>query len=177
MTTWFTADTHFGHENIIRYCSRPYDRVGQMDFDLARRWNEVVGDDDLVYHLGDFAMGKPDRWPAYRAELRGRIILVRGNHDRYLERVADAMRYEEVLINAVVEVEGVRCWLNHYPVASHDERYLKRPTAPGPYDLALCGHVHDNWRVRDGVVNAGVDVWGFAPVRLEQLLAARDGDG
>jgi calcineurin-like phosphoesterase family protein len=85
--TWLTSDTHFGHENIIRYCGRPYRTLGEMDYDMARRWNERVGVDDLVYHLGDFAMGDPERWPDYRAQLHGRIILVRGNHDRHLERL------------------------------------------------------------------------------------------
>lgn len=63
MTTWLTSDTHFGHENIIRYCSRSYASLREMDYDMARRWNERVGPADLVYHLGDFAMGDPERWP------------------------------------------------------------------------------------------------------------------
>lgn len=76
MTTWITSDTHFGHENIITHCQRPYRSVAEMNFDFARRWNAVVAPDDLVYDLGDFAVGDPDGWPHYRFALNGRIVLV-----------------------------------------------------------------------------------------------------
>lgn len=155
MATWLTSDTHYGHEKIIAYCNRPYSSAAEMNFDFARRWNEIVAPEDLVYHLGDFAMGDPDSWPKYRATLNGRIILVRGNHDRKIDRVLDRMRFEDVIENAIVEIDGVRCWLNHYPLVEDDEdrdyrgrRNLVRPPAPGEYDLALCGHIREKWTVK-----------------------------
>jgi calcineurin-like phosphoesterase family protein len=172
MTAWLTGDTHFGHQNIIAYCNRPYTTLGQMHDDLTTRWNEVVGPEDTVYHLGDFAMGHPELWPAYRAALNGRIILVRGNHDRHLDRVIERMNFTDVIENAVVEIDGVSCWLNHYPPTPDHRGVVKRPQAPGPYDLALCGHVHDSWKVHDAVVNVGVDIWGYAPIRVADALAA-----
>lgn len=65
MATWLTSDTHYGHENIIAYCNRPYGSAAEMSYDFARRWNDIVAPEDLVYHLGDFAMGDPDGWPRY----------------------------------------------------------------------------------------------------------------
>ena len=32
---WFTADFHLGHENIIRYCDRPFETISEMDADIA----------------------------------------------------------------------------------------------------------------------------------------------
>ena len=55
MALWLTSDLHFGHENIIRYCDRPFADVDAMNRALVDRWNEVVGDDDVVWVLGDFA--------------------------------------------------------------------------------------------------------------------------
>jgi calcineurin-like phosphoesterase family protein len=98
--------------------------------------------------------------------------LVRGNHDRHLERVIDAMDLSDVIENAVIQIDGMRCWVNHYPPTPDHRGVVKRPEAPGPYDLALCGHVHDAWRVHDGIVNVGVDVWGFSPIRVADALAA-----
>ena len=51
---FFTSDLHLGHANIIRYCDRPFANVGEMDAELIRRWNETVGEEDVVYFLGDF---------------------------------------------------------------------------------------------------------------------------
>lgn len=174
MAIWLTSDTHFGHANIIAYSNRPYTDVEAMNADLIARWNAVVKPSDSVYHLGDFAMGMPDRWPEYRAALNGRIVLVRGNHDRHMRRVLSAMNFTDVVENVVVELDGIRCWLNHYPPTPDHRGIVKRPSAPGPYDLALCGHVHNSWQVFDGVVNVGADVWGFRPIRVADALAARD---
>lgn len=166
---FFTADTHFGHANIIRYSGRPFADAQEMNRELVRRWNAVVGPRDIIYHLGDFAMGPPSEWSKFCKKLRGHKVLVRGNHDRN----ADFMReigFDAVHDNIVVEIDGVRVWMNHYPIESHDERDLKRPIAPSAYDVALCGHVHRAFEVRAGVVNVGVDVWNYAPTTLPQIL-------
>ena len=57
MQTHFTADTHFNHANIIRYCRRPFGSVREMNEALVSNWNRVVAEDDVVYHLGDFGFG------------------------------------------------------------------------------------------------------------------------
>lgn len=54
---WFTSDTHFGHENIIRFCNRPFRNAEEMNAELIRRWRETVPKDGIVFHLGDFAHG------------------------------------------------------------------------------------------------------------------------
>ena len=59
MNRYFTADTHFGHGNIIKYCNRPFKNHLEMDDELIRRWNNVVSNEDEVYHLGDFEFGAP----------------------------------------------------------------------------------------------------------------------
>ena len=57
MSTWFSSDTDFGHANIIHYCDRPYTSFSEMDDALVANWNQVVRPNDIVYHLGDFALG------------------------------------------------------------------------------------------------------------------------
>ena len=175
MRTFFTSDQHFGHANIIRYCGRPYASVGEMNFDMTRRWNEVVQPNDRVFCLGDFAMGDQSAWPGYRGELNGRIELVLGNHDKSKATML-GVGFDEVHDNVVVDIDGYKLWLNHFPpAASGNEDYrgrreYVRPVAPALYDIALCGHVHEKWTVSDGVVNVGVDRWAFRPIRLDDIL-------
>ena len=54
MTVFFTADTHFGHYNIMRYIDRPFKSVDEMNNTIITNWNKVVSKSDRVYHLGDF---------------------------------------------------------------------------------------------------------------------------
>ncbi len=84
-----------------------------------------------------------------------------------------AVGFAEVVENVVVDVEGARVWMNHYPIDnSADHRGYIRPKAPGPYDIAVCGHIHQKWKVKERCVNVGVDVWDFKPIPLADVRAA-----
>ena len=50
---FFTSDHHFGHTNILKFCNSPFNSIEQMNEELIKRWNEKIGPDDEVYHLGD----------------------------------------------------------------------------------------------------------------------------
>src|ERR1700744_1409385 len=78
---YFTSDTHFGHENIIRYSNRPFKDVEHMNEELVRRWNSRVGHTDIVYHLGDVALMKGADPDSILIRLNGIIHLCPGNHD------------------------------------------------------------------------------------------------
>ncbi len=54
---WFTADFHFGHSHIIRYCNRPFRSVAEMDQAILDRLNASVKVNDILYFLGDFCIG------------------------------------------------------------------------------------------------------------------------
>lgn len=80
---FYLADTHFSHTNIIGHCGRPFRHAGAMDETMIRRWNTVVGENDIVYHLGDFSfeLANQERVRWIFGRLNGRKYLVLGNHD------------------------------------------------------------------------------------------------
>lgn len=178
MTIWFTSDLHFGHANIITYCRRPFHSVDNMNKLLIMQWNEVVADDDTVYVLGDVALGKMADTLPLCSQLKGTKKLVPGNHDRCWtgHRKAGGWkeRYEEVgfeiLPNQVdFELDFTLC---HFPYAGDsqaEDRYVEhRPIDTGR--ILLHGHVHDAWKAKDNMINVGVDVWGYYPVSLDDIL-------
>ena len=61
MKYFVISDTHFGHENIIQYCNRPFKNVEEMDSALIKNWNETVSNKDVVIRLGDFAFCSKER--------------------------------------------------------------------------------------------------------------------
>lgn len=79
---YFTSDTHFGHENVIKFNNRPFKNVEQMDSMLIRNWNSVVDYDADVYHLGDFSLTTPERTLRILEQLNGNIHLIKGNHEK-----------------------------------------------------------------------------------------------
>jgi len=157
---FFTSDCHFDHKNIIKYCDRPFNDVDEMNETIIRNWNSVVGENDFVYHLGDFSFHNKDPYH-WLDRLNGNIILIQGNHDRKFDK---AMEYGAVIFKEkeVVVIEcGVEITLSHYP--PEEDVILD--------GLYLYGHTH-----RDVTPNCqlahhvGCDSWNFTPVTLKQIL-------
>lgn len=180
---YFTADLHFGHENIIKYCARPFASVTEMNAALVANWNAVVTADDEVWVLGDVAMGPIDDSLANVSELHGRKILVCGNHDRcwagseradaaWLDRYRQA-GFDEIHQGTVATtLAGIDVAAGHFPYEgdSHDEdRFTRwRPHDDGKW--LVHGHVHTNWTVQGRQINVGVDVWDYSPVAEATIL-------
>ena len=134
MRTFIIADTHFGHSNIIKYCDRPFVTTEEMDSKLIERWNSVVGKDDIVYHLGDFALGNMTKVSGYRKQLKGKIFLIQGNHDGY-----SIKRYYEAGFDKVYDKPII---YQDFFILSHQPQPLFM-TESMPY-ANIYGHVHNN---------------------------------
>ena len=119
---FFTADTHWGHRNIIKYCQRPFSCIEEMDDALITNWNRVVGKDDIIFHLGDFAMGGSAEWSRLLQKLNGKIYLILGNHD--MKTIgAGFSRLEGVAMQMLINVKGQKIYLNHYPFLCYGGAY------------------------------------------------------
>lgn len=173
MNIFFTSDTHFGHKNIIKYCDRPFESVGDMDDELVDRWNAVVQPNDTVYHLGDFAFAGTKRITELTARLNGSIVLVAGNHDKQITRSnARLLGFYDYLHSGDLLAFGHSVYLGHHPIPY---------TLPPQFSTQFCGHVHEIWKYKHSrystVVNVGVDQWDYKPVVLDELLGFAESVG
>ena len=137
---FFTSDTHFNHENILRFCNRPFANIEEHDKALIENWNSVVGINDTVFHLGDFCFGNPQAVEHIAKQLNGHIILIRGNHDdKNLQKSLWGL-FEEVLYQARIQVDGRTVYLNHFPFLcfAHADPDMYKDS----YAYNLYGHVH-----------------------------------
>jgi calcineurin-like phosphoesterase family protein len=129
---------------------------------MTRQWNEQVSKDDVVYHLGDFAMGPSDLLDDTRAKLNGKIILVRGNHDRSRSRMLSA-GFEDVVDQLRLNTPELgNVYMQHNP---------NNIPAGLIADLILCGHIHDLWLTKSfsccKIINVSVDGQCWAPAKLK----------
>lgn len=81
---WFTSDTHFGHENVLKFTGRPWETIWQMNDAIVDSINGRVAVDDELYILGDFSfkMTAQDAYALRKRIACRRIHLVPGNHDK-----------------------------------------------------------------------------------------------
>lgn len=186
MNTWFTADHHFGHANIITYCNRPFYSAGEMDEAMVARWNEVVRPDDVVYHLGDLTLSKDIRYVAGILErLNGVVRLVPGGHDKWVNRITSRWegdvfsRKLQVLPPLVIlplpgQLKKVVVSLCHYPMLSWERSHHGMPHfhghSHGGYGITGgSGDGETGGRKRGVRIDVGVDCWDFYPVHLNTL--------
>jgi calcineurin-like phosphoesterase family protein len=159
MTIWFSADLHLGHESIIRYTGRPFASVDLMDREIIARWNAAVGPKDDVWLLGDFCYGGAAAAAAYLGQLKGRVHLVAGNHDRPSIRKlggwASTQDFKEILVGNQ-KISMMHYAMRTWPSSHHGA-------------LHLYGHSHGALPGNRQSTDVGVDVWDFRPVRLEEI--------
>ncbi len=196
--TFFTADLHLGHKNIMKYCDRPWETVEEMNAALVERWNSVVGPDDTVWVLGDLTLKQPSVYKDLFLSLNGsNKYLIAGNHDRCFyafhshrsDEVFSHYRnlYSECGFTDIYPV-GSRwmrvesCGLQDGPLSDHkvlfshypvkevvESQYVTGHEPSGIGHWNLCGHVHNAWKHKGMSINIGVDVWDYTPVSAAQV--------
>ena len=173
---FFTSDTHFGHKNIIKFCNRPFKDTNEMNEALINNWNRVVGPDDTIFHLGDFAFGGSYLWNNMLDRLNGHIHLIIGNHDRKNLRQGYSAKFESISPQLQINIDGRSVYLNHYPFLCYGGSYR------GDRDAVwqLFGHVHsgplssgkDSERLKmlfPYQYDVGVDNNNFTPISWENV--------
>lgn len=130
--TFFIADTHFYHKNIIDYENRPFKDIDEMASTLISNWNSVVHKDDRIFVLGDFAFHPKEHINSLVPKLHGNKILIMGNHDcASLKSYMDA-GFKEVYKYPII--------LDNFWILSHVPMYINKNM---PY-ANIFGHVHSN---------------------------------
>jgi calcineurin-like phosphoesterase family protein len=183
---WFTSDTHFAHSNICRATTnwtgadnvtRDFKSLDHMNDTLVNNINEVVGEDDILIHLGDWSFGGFENIELFRNRINCKNVhLVFGNHDHHIRRDREGIQslfsstQDYLMIDLRVHKPGkivdrhtLICM--HYPLISWD----------GMNDgtVHLFGHVHlpKELRLLEGkAMDVGVDGNKYYPIEITEVL-------
>lgn len=132
---FFISDTHFGHENMLKFTNytgermRPFDSIEELDELMIENWNKMVGPNDRIYHLGDVVYKCKNR-DQIMSRLNGKKVLIKGNHDR--DQLGWYMKYFED-VRGTFHIEG-NYLLSHFPIHSDSK---------GRFVRGLHGHIHN----------------------------------
>ena len=150
METYFTSDTHYWHKNILKFTERPYKTVEEMTNDMINKWNKQVNNEDIVYYLGDLCLGNYEQTVDVLQRLKGKIILIKGNHDfsKHYKKINElGLLHEYHEVGITLKHNKQQMWLTHYPF----EIGLR------PRKWSIHGHIHQNESSLDNQINVGVD--------------------
>ena len=165
---FFISDTHFNHENILKYENRPFNSVKEMNEEMIKLWNSVVKPGDVVYHLGDVGVKKDNLYDILN-QLNGTIYLIKGNHDySILNDTRIVNRFEWVKDYHVIrKLINKKIILFHFPIQVWDSEHYGA--------IHLFGHIHSNpnnvmkYQIPNSF-NVSADVIGLKPISLYDIL-------
>jgi calcineurin-like phosphoesterase family protein len=185
---YFWSDPHLGHDNIIRYCNRPFIKEGdldnkgnwkseyianlrceEMDKIIIKNVNEKVDINDTLICLGDFCMTKSSEasnapkkaFDYYRNQIKCKnIIFIKGNHDSNNST-------KTIIESMVINHGGKRIYLTHNPKFAKED-----------FHWNFCGHTHGNQGTfkklgrKSVIIDLSVDCWGFRPIDINEINQA-----
>lgn len=171
---YFTSDWHFCHDREFLYGPRGFTNPHDMNAAIIKNYNEIIQPDDDVYVLGDCMLNDNEEGMKCIKQLKGRIHIIRGNHDSpaRLELYRNCYNVVEVCDAKFLVIKGYNIFLSHYPsiVSNYDaDRPLNKRT------ISICGHSHtkDKWLDFDKglIYHAELDAHDNKPVSFEQVIA------
>lgn len=155
---FFTSDLHLDHDNVRYHCDRPFQSVEEMNSKLIDNWNNIVTSKDTVIIGGDFAWKRHGR---FINMLKGKKILVLGNHDKMSQEILNQFsEVHELLFKVFGKIQIMIC---HYPMKSW------RNSCHGSWHLY--GHCHGRMTEFESInsFDIGVDVWNYTPIPFEVI--------
>ncbi len=188
---FFTSDTHYNHKNINDSTTewvnpgnktrKGFKDLGHMNDTIVNNINNVVGENDYLIHLGDFAFGGVEYVKEFRKRILCKnIILFEGNHDSSISKNTDGIQgYFKYVIpygildirrpltfnknNNMVEKFNFVCC--HFPIASWD--------GMNKNNYHLFGHCHLNQQQKclgNKSMDVGMDGNNLIPYSLDEIL-------
>jgi len=166
---FFISDLHLFHENIIKFCNRPFKDAREMTETIIRNWNETITDEDQVVFLGDFIIGykDPKGISEYIYEcLNGEKYFIRGNHDSD-EKISDKIPWlpNDCKIRWV-NYRDCSIALSHYPFEKKDLKPLSNA-------LYVHGHTHSKNLITDAhnrIINVSCEAINYKPISFDEIL-------
>ena len=178
---FYISDLHLGDDRIFALCRRPFSSLEDMETNIVEKWNGKVTDNDDVYILGDLGNGSADIITRFFFKVKGRKHLIVGNHDEaFLREYSMTGLFDSIEHIAYINDNGRKVCLCHYPLmdwfSGHETIYQ------------VYGHIHnkteENGKMYADIrhyytdklaFNASVDVIGFEPVTLDELIKFKEG--
>lgn len=159
---FFTSDHHFDETRITPDFNpffRPFKSVREQNEVMIRLINDMVGEDDELFHIGDVAVTVEGIALMDHVHCKNKTLIL-GNYDVDKPEKMEALktRFSRIEESLCMELPEVTLHLNHYPIKAV------------PHMFNIVGHIHGLWKVQPNMVNVGVDAWHFRPVRLDTIL-------
>lgn len=167
-----TSDTHFGHDREFLWGPRGFTSIQEHDAEVIRRWNEVVGPEDTVFHLGDVMLGDNEYGLNCLRQLNGFIKIIPGNHDTptRLKLYKELDNVEVLGYAEMSKYKKYNFYLSHHPTMTSN---LEKAPYLRMHLINLFGHTHQQnkfYMSMPYMFHVGMDSNNCTPVLLDDAI-------
>ncbi len=148
---WVTSDLHFFHAGVLKFNpdTRPFTDVNKMHKGLIKHWNSVVGENDVVMHLGDFSFKGKEATESILEQLNGNIVFILGNHDKAIRnQIQTPHKYDYLEFR----YNGTKVCAMHFHISNWNQQ--------GRGAVMLFGHSHGSYHPEGRTMDCGWDAHG-----------------
>lgn len=168
---FFTSDPHFWHASAAKH--RGFESIEAMNECILATW-KLLSNDATLFILGDLSFAGSQRTIDLLEQVKCKMVLVRGNHDKglslrtgaYFDSIHDILTLKTRIDN--VDQRIVLC---HFPMLTWDMAHH------GAWHLH--GHSHGNMKYPHPwhpIMDVGVDTSGhFGPWSMKSICLAMNG--
>ena len=157
---FFTGDSHYNHKNIIKGTTvwkdientRNFDTIENMNNMIIDEINNKIGQNDILFHLGDWSFGHPSNVKWFRTKIHCKnIYLLIGNHDNNIRKNKDNIQslFSSVQDYMEIRIDNIRIILMHYPIHSW--------AGKNKGSIHLFGHTHSKYGGSGKSLDVGID--------------------
>lgn len=184
---YFTADTHFNHGKIIKFCNRPFSSVKEMNETIIKNINLCCSRKDKLWIVGDFGFVGVKTTEEIISRLNPHVCIIQGNHDLPPRKLFKAGAHD-VYTHNYLKINGEMVLLSHYPYypskfkiflnkikGLNNDLYEYRLQDRGLWLIHGHTHNHEKSRVIKKQINVGVDNWDFKPVSEKTIIKIMNG--
>jgi calcineurin-like phosphoesterase family protein len=152
------SDPHFSHNNIIRFCDRPFGSARHMNEQLIENHNNTVGPDDICIWGGDVGFGSTDSINDIVKMCNGYKILVIGNHD-FRKKKIRSLKFDETYLLYTIDLPKGALVFTHYPMDNIHHPYFN-----------VHGHTHNKLTGNSLHYNVSCELHDYKPIPLETIV-------
>lgn len=177
---YYISDTHFRDQSIFDKCKRPFKSLIEMEETIIRNWNSKVKDEDIVYVVGDIAKDDDSSCIDIFKKLKGHKHLIVGNHDDIILKDIECSNvFESIDFIKLIMDNNRKVCVCHYPLMDWMEFNRQ--------GILVYGHIHNKTEANGHpykmmkdyyanlpAYNCGVDVCGFEPRTLDELIHLKE---
>ena len=181
MIDFFYSDPHFGHQNVIEYCDRPWETANEMNEALIELYNKTVNEKQTVVWVGDCFFISSRESKEIMDRLNGKKILVLGNHD-HKESTMYSIGFDFVCRSFDLKICKQLVTVNHFPFRhgilkrlkghilrkTYEDRFFNR-RVKNKGQWLIHGHSHSKLKQNGKQIHVGVDAWGYKPVSIYEI--------